>query len=96
MMDRIAKARALMVATDQERITRYVEQHPRKRGEAEARLADSKIAIWALVGYLRMVDGDVDRVAADYDLPRDAVEAALAYYRQHRAAIDARLAANGS
>jgi uncharacterized protein (DUF433 family) len=85
-----------MVMAEQELITRYVEQHPRKRGVAEARLAESKIAVWALVGYLRMVDGDIARVAADYDLPREAVDAALAYYRQHRAAIDARLAANGA
>ena len=85
-----------MVVTDQALITRHIEQHPRRRGEAEARLADSKIAVWAIVGYLRMVDGDVDRVASDYDLPRAAVEAALASYRRHRAPLDARLAANGS
>lgn len=85
-----------MVMTDQELITRYIEQHPRKLGVSEARLAGSKVAVWALVGYLRMVDGDVDRVAADYDLPREAVDAALAYYRQHRAALDLRLAANGA
>ncbi len=85
-----------MVVTDQALITRHIEQHPRKHGVAEARLVDSKIAVWALVGYLRMVDGDVARVASDYDLPREAVEAALAYYRRHQAALDARLAANGS
>ena len=84
-----------MVATDQELITRFIEPHPRKRGAGEARLADSKIAVWALIGYCRMVDGDLDRVAADYDLPREAVDAALAYYRAHKAEIDARLAANG-
>ena len=84
-----------MVAADQELITRYVEQHPRKRGPGEARLADSKIPVWALIGYCRMVDGDLDQVATDYDIPREAVDAALAYYRVHKAAIDARLAANG-
>ena len=42
-----------------------------------------------------MVDGDLDQVATDYDITREAVDAALAYYRMHKAAIDARLAANG-
>jgi hypothetical protein len=33
-------------------------------------------------------------MAADYEVPREAVEAALAYYREHRETIEARLAAN--
>ncbi len=46
------------------------------------------------MGHLGGEDGDVRRVADDYDIPVEAVEAALAYYREHRAVIDDRLAAN--
>jgi len=37
---------------------------------------------------------DEAAVAADYHVPEEAVAAALAYYRQHKGDIDARLAAN--
>jgi uncharacterized protein (DUF433 family) len=51
--------------------------------------------VWAIVSYYRQaVHGDLDRVAHDYDIPREAVEAALAYYRMHRQAIDARILLN--
>ena len=52
--------------------------------------------MWSLVGHLEAVDQDVDRAAADYDLPREAVEAAVAYYRRHQGLIDARIAANAA
>ncbi len=57
-----------------------------------ARLAGSGVEVWALIGYLRAYS--VDETAVDYDLPRAAVEAALAYYDRHRAVIDARLTLN--
>ncbi len=59
-----------------------------------ARLAGSGVEVWALIGYLRAYS--VDETAVDYDLPREAVEAALAYYEQNRGIIDARLAANAA
>jgi uncharacterized protein (DUF433 family) len=65
-------------------------------GRADARLCGSGVPVWALVGHLRVVDDDVDRVAADYKLPREAVEAALAYYRRHKDLIDARLLLNSA
>jgi uncharacterized protein (DUF433 family) len=34
------------------------------------------------------------QVARDYDVPEEAVEAALAYYSQHAPLIDARILAN--
>ena len=75
-------------------IERYIELNPHKPWVAEARLKDYGIAVWALIGYLPAVGGDVARAAADYEIPREAVEAALAYYHRHQALIDARLAAN--
>ncbi len=79
---------------DQQLIAHWIESHPWKQGVAEARLRDSKIPVWAIVGYLQMVNGDAERTARDYRIPGEAVETVLAYYRRHREAIDARLAAN--
>lgn len=54
------------------------------------------VPVWALVGHLDAVHGNLQRVADDYELPTDVVEAALAYYEQHKQAIDARIAANAA
>ena len=83
-----------MVRQEQARqlVARWIEPHPSKGSAAEARLKDSKIAVWAIVGQLRAEGRDVPRVADDYGIP---VEAVLAYYDQHRAVIDDRLRANG-
>jgi uncharacterized protein (DUF433 family) len=81
---------------EQQLIERYIDldtdRYP--SGRADARLREYGVPVWALVGYLRVVDNDVDRVAEDYELPREAVEAALAYYRRNQAYIDARLLLN--
>lgn len=63
-------------------------------GPSEARLRGYGVPVWALVGHLPAVDGDVARLAEDYGLPLAAAEAALAYYERHREAIDARLLLN--
>lgn len=73
-----------------------IEEHPDRPGPADARLAGYGVPVWALVGYYHVTGGDLARVAADYDLPEEAVKAALRYYERHRAAIDARLAANAA
>ena len=75
-------------------LEQWIEPHSWRRGVEEARLRDPKISVWALIGHLRMVDGDLGRVAEDYRIPREAVEAAVAYYERYRSEIDARLAAN--
>ena len=73
-------------------IDQYIELNPNRPGGAEARLRGYGVSVWALVSYLEAVHGDVGRVAADYDLPGEAVDAALAYYRKHMDTIDARRA----
>jgi uncharacterized protein (DUF433 family) len=83
-----------MPPTADELIARYIE--PGLTGPANARLADEGVHVWALIGYLRANGGDIGRVAADYALSREAVEAAIAYYEHYRAAIDARLALQAS
>ena len=40
--------------------------------------------------------GDVDWVARGFAVPREAVETAIVDYREHQAAIDARIEANVS
>ncbi len=83
-------------ATDERLIARYIEPNPNKPGLDEAWLADSAVSVWALIGYLRAVGGDIEQVANDYEVPREAVEAAIAYYRKHKELIDNRIAANSS
>jgi uncharacterized protein (DUF433 family) len=83
--------------TTSELIERYIIQDPWRPGLAEARLADYGTHVWALVSYYQQaVNRDIDRVAHDYDIPREAVEAALAYYRKNRRYIDARILLNDS
>jgi len=75
-------------------IARYIEENPAKPGPADARLIGYGVPVWALIGYLPAVGHRAWKVAADYDLPVEAVEAALAFHKQHQAVIDARIAAN--
>jgi Mn-dependent DtxR family transcriptional regulator/uncharacterized protein (DUF433 family) len=70
------------------------EPDPARPGFGEYRLKERGVPIWAIIGSLTEDADNVDEVAEAYDLPREAVEAALAFYRRHHAAIDARLAQN--
>ena len=72
-------------------IENYVEPNPYKSGESEAWLRESGVSVWALIEYWYGVDFDKSIVARDYDIPPEAVDAALAYYKAHKAAIDARI-----
>lgn len=80
----------------QDLVTEWIEPDPYKPWEGDARIRDTGVHVWALIGYLPAVHDDPARVAADYELPIEAVEAAIAYYRRHRHAIDARLAMNAA
>jgi uncharacterized protein (DUF433 family) len=77
-------------------IAAYLEPNPHRPGPADVRLRDACTPVWALILYWQAAQGDAARVAADYHLPLAAVEAALAYYTQHTAVIDARIAANAA
>ena len=61
-------------------IENYIEPNPYKSGEAEAWLRESGVSVWALIEYWYGVNFDTARVAHDFALPNEAVEAALAYY----------------
>jgi uncharacterized protein (DUF433 family) len=80
-------------------IARYVEDDPDRPGPANARLADSGVPIWALIGYLHAAAcGDEAQAAADYRVPAEAVRAAVAYYERarNRPLIDALIALNAA
>lgn len=75
-------------------IQRYIEPDPLRTSRADARLKDSKVAVWALAGYFQNGSEDLAQAAVDYHLSIDQIEAAFAYYQRHRAVIDDRLHAN--
>jgi uncharacterized protein (DUF433 family) len=75
-------------------IGQYIEANPHRPGLDEARLKEYGVAVWALIGHLPAVGGDIAQVAYNYHVPLEAIEAALAYYERHREIIDARIAAN--
>jgi len=77
-------------------IATYIEQNSQRPGLEEARLKGFGVPVWALVGYYFAVGARLQRVAEDYELPEDAISAALAYYQRYRAFIDARLDANAA
>ena len=86
-----------MAANEDALIAQYVEENPHRPGPADARLKDSGVELWALISYLqRAADGDVAATAADYEVPEEAVEASLAYYRRHQRFIDGRIAVSAA
>lgn len=82
-------------AADEERlIDAYIEPDPNRPGADRARIKGYGMNVWALIGEYNATAGDIAAVAGAYDVPVEVVDAALAYYRRHKDAIDCRLAAN--
>ena len=74
---------------------------PNRPGPDRARLLEHGIAVWAIIGYLQAIGDEITsetiaKTAEDYLVPVTAVTVALAYYDEHRAAIDTRLAINAA
>jgi uncharacterized protein (DUF433 family) len=94
----VAQTKRPSKAADQDLIDRYIDlewdRYP--GGRADARLKDYGVPVWALVAQLRAIGGDLDQLARDYELPRDAVDGAMAYYRQNKKYIDARILLNSA
>ena len=72
-------------------IAKYIEAHPGKPDASNARLKDYGYSVWSLVYNLQGTNSNVARVASDYQIPEEAVLAALAFYRHHPAAIDLKI-----
>lgn len=77
-----------------ELIERYIEPHPDSGSKAEARLKHYYVSVWALAGYFAAGDFAIADIAAAYDLPCEAVEAAFEYYKRYKVILDDRVAAN--
>lgn len=75
-------------------IARHIGPHPSNPGLDEYWLVEPGIPVWAIIGSMAANDTDADDVAAMYHITREEVEAAWAYYLQHRSAIDHRLEQN--
>jgi uncharacterized protein (DUF433 family) len=75
-------------------IQEWIERNPHHPGRDDVRIRGEGVPVWALIGYLHAASGDIERVAADYRIARDAVLAAIACYQRNTAIIDARLDAN--
>ncbi len=61
-----------------------------------ARLKVHRVPVWVLLGYWQGSAHDAGAVAEAYEVPVEAIAAALAYYRRHWALIDARIALNAA
>ncbi len=77
-------------------IAEYIEQGPSRPGKYDARLKTYGVPVWALIGDLRMLGWDIEQTAQAYDIPKEAVEAARAYYEKYTDLIDARIDANNA
>jgi hypothetical protein len=75
-------------------------------GSSRGRLIAEQIPVWALIGYMGALAGTTEptaitdeviaQVAADYDISKVAMKAALLYYSEHRCAIDTLLEENAA
>jgi len=72
-------------------IARHVLPHPHEPGRANAYLAPGGPSVAAVIRSLRADGGKIGATASSWQITDEAVRAAIAYYRRHRAVIDARL-----
>ena len=68
-------------------------QHLDRRG---ARLKGRRLSVVNLVTALLYQGGDLYAVAEEYEIPVDAVRAAIWYYGQNKSVVDARLLLNSA
>ncbi|HET8522714.1 MAG TPA: hypothetical protein VFL82_05735 [Thermomicrobiales bacterium] len=74
---------------------------PHRPGPDRVRLADHGIAVWAIISHLKALGDEttpdtIAQAAVDFRVPEVAIIIAVAYYSEHRAAIDTRLAINAA
>jgi uncharacterized protein (DUF433 family) len=72
-------------------IAQYIRRDPARHGRDRVRTGTEAwtIPVWQVIAYLEAAD--ISTVASEYDVSEEAVKAAIAYYRRHRALIDARI-----
>ncbi len=72
-------------------LDRHIASVPGVRGE-QPRIAGRRISVADVAVWHERMGKSVDEICAEYDLTLAQVHAALAYYFDHKAEIDARLA----
>jgi uncharacterized protein (DUF433 family) len=82
-------------------LSALIEPDPFRPGEDRARIRSVNIPVWAIIGYLRALGptitaDSIAQTAQDFDITKRDVEAAVAYYVEHRESIDLRLKINAA
>ena len=77
-------------------ISEWIEPNPYKPGPAEALVLPHHVSVWALIELWLLDGGGIRDVAQQYDLPVEAVGAAVRYYRRHKAEVEARIQRNNA
>lgn len=81
--------------TDDELIEKYIAPSPRRGGIAEMVVEPYVIPVWALIGALLLWENATPAMVAEsYEIPLEAMQAAVAFYHRHQAVIEARIDAN--
>jgi len=82
------------LTAEERAIARWIEPNPHKPGPAEAWVLPYCVSEWVIIRQLQIENDDVAEVAEFFEIPVEAVEAAVAYYHRHQAPIDERIARN--
>jgi hypothetical protein len=77
--------------TPDELIEKWLEPDPNRPRPGDYRVKEYGTHVWALIGLLSGNDWDVEETARDYEMPVEAVEAAVAFYHKYPAAINVRI-----
>lgn len=72
----------------------WLQDHPHRPAPYEVIVGPHSVPVYALIGYLEVAKGDLCKVAEAYDVPLDAVKAAVVYYSRYPEIITARVDAN--
>jgi uncharacterized protein (DUF433 family) len=73
---------------------KWLKDNPHRISPYDVVVMPQFISVWVLISSVQGSHGDVCQVAEDYEIPVDAVRAALAYYLRFPEVIEARIDAN--
>lgn len=80
--------------TEEALIAAHIHPHPWRHSSSWAVVGERGVPVWAILSRYDPAHDDVAVIAHEYGVPPAAIEAALAYYRRHRAGIDRIIASN--
>ena len=72
-------------------IARYIKPDPDRPGRAYAYFPDYGYSVARIIRDVNSANGDIAATARHWEMPDDAVRAAVAFYRRYRDFIDARI-----